>query len=151
MIVIQKATEKDIQSFLPLVKSYWEFEDIDGFQPEKISIQLRRLLADSNIGAGWIATSGDIAVGYLLAVYVFSLEHLGITAEIDEFFVLASYRGSGVGEKLLVAAETEFVRIGCTNVSLQLAQQNEAGRKFYLRHQYSKRSRYELLDKMLHC
>ena len=151
MIIIQKAVEKDIQSILPLVKSYWEFEDISGFESEKVGIQLQRLLTETNTGSGWIATKGDIVVGYLLAVYVFSLEHLGLTAEIDEFFVLSTCRGSGIGEKLLDAAEAEFLRIGCTNVSLQLSRKNEAGRKFYHRHQYTERSGYELLDKMLHC
>ena len=151
MIVIQQATEKDVQSILPLVESYWNFENIDGFEPEKVGIQLRRLLAESNIGSGWIAVCGDSVVGYLLAVYVFSLEHLGLTAEIDEFFVLPSFRGSSVGGKLLEAAEAEFFRVGCTNVSLQLAKQNQAGRKFYHRHQYTERSEYELLDKMLRC
>jgi GNAT superfamily N-acetyltransferase len=42
-----------------------------------------------------------VAAGYLLAVYVFSLEHLGVTAEIDEFFVLQSRRRHGVGTEFL--------------------------------------------------
>ena len=70
-------------------------------------------------------------VGYLLAVYVFSLEHLGLTAEIDEFFVLPSARGRGIGEELLRLAEAEFVRRGCTNVSLQLGRGNDRARTFY--------------------
>ena len=49
---------------------------------------------------GWIACIKGQAVGYLLAVYVFSLEHLGLTAEIDEFFVLPSARGKGLGDEL---------------------------------------------------
>ncbi len=57
----------------------------------------------------------------LLAVYVFSLEHLGITAEIDELFVLSSQGDRGIGAELLEVAESEFRRLGCTNVSLQLS------------------------------
>jgi GNAT superfamily N-acetyltransferase len=48
-------------------------------------------------------------------VYVFSLEHLGLMAEIDEFFVLSSQRGRGIGAELLKAAESE-----CTVVSSRL-------------------------------
>ena len=73
------------------------------------------------------------AVGYLLAVYVFSLEHLGLTAEIDEFFVLPSARGKGLGDALLQRAEAEFIRRGCTNVSLQLGRGNDGARVFYAR------------------
>jgi GNAT superfamily N-acetyltransferase len=87
--------------------------------------------------------------GYLLAVYVFSLEHLGVTAEIDEFFVLPSCRGHGAGSQLLQAAEAEFARMKCTNVSLQLGRGNDTARTFYRRQGYSERAGFELLDKML--
>ena len=87
--------------------------------------------------------------GYLLAVYVFSLEHLGLTAEIDEFFVLPSARGKGLGDALLRLAEAEFLRRGCTNVALQLGRGNDQARVFYRAHGYSERAGYELLDKML--
>ena len=149
MAIIKKATESDIQDILPLVKEYWDFENIDGFEPERVSVQLRRLLTEPSIGGGWIAMDDGGAAGYLLAVYVFSLEHLGLTAEIDEFFMLPSHRGLGIGKKLLMAAEAEFFRIGCTNVSLQLSRKNESARNFYHHFQYLDRSGYELLDKTL--
>lgn len=46
------------------------------------------------MAVGWIAMDADKPIGYLLAVYVFSLEHLGLTAEIDEFYVVPEQRGS---------------------------------------------------------
>ena len=101
-------------------------------------------------GAGWIAFADNISVGYLLAVYVFSLEHTGIDAEIDEFLVVPAGRASGVGSELLRMAETEFIRLGCTNVSLQLSRENHSARRFYRRYGYAERSGFELLDKMLH-
>jgi ribosomal protein S18 acetylase RimI-like enzyme len=88
-------------------------------------------------------------VGYLVAVYVFSLEHLGLTAEIDEFMVLDQHRGHGVGSALLGIAESTFTCAGCTKVSLQLSRRNDAARAFYHRQGYSERSGYELLDKAL--
>ena len=88
-------------------------------------------------------------MGYVLAVYVFSLEHLGLTAEIDELFVLPARRGQGVGAQQLRAAEAEFVRRGCTNAALQLSRTNQPAREFYLRQAYRARSGYELLDKSL--
>jgi GNAT superfamily N-acetyltransferase len=110
---------------------------------------LRRLLAEPRLGAGWIAYSGNTAAGHLLGVYVYSLEHRGLTAEIDELFVSAPHRGSGIGDRLLMAAEFEFRRVGCTNIALQLARDNDKARGFYLHHGYTERAGYELLDKML--
>lgn len=146
---VHKAAPRDVPSLLPLVADYWRFEAIAGFEPGRVAKQLERLLSQPALGAGWIAVDEGQSVGYLLAVYVFSLEHLGVTAEIDELFVSSRQRGRGIGAELLEAAEAEFVRVGCTNVSLQLSRQNDAARAFYHRHGYAERSAYELLDKDL--
>lgn len=149
MARIQRATTKDVPALLPLIAEYWHFEAIPSFEPQRVAAQLTRLLSEPGLGAGWFAVSEAVPVGYLLAVYVFSLEHLGLTAEIDEFYVVPSQRGRGVGAELLETAEGEFVRMGCTNVSLQLSKNNGSARSFYIAHGYAERSRYELLDKML--
>jgi len=77
------------------------------------------------------ATAGGEAAGYLLAVFVFSLEHEGLTAEIDEFFVAPAYRGHGIGRELLGAGEAAFRQAGCTNVALQIGRDNAEARSFY--------------------
>jgi GNAT superfamily N-acetyltransferase len=110
---------------------------------------LRRAHSEPALASAWIASSRGQAVGYLLAVYVFSLEHLGLTAEIDEFFVLPSARGRKIGDAMLKLAEAEFVRRGCTNAALQLGRGNDRARVFYRAHGYTERAGYELLDKNL--
>jgi GNAT superfamily N-acetyltransferase len=109
---IRPVTAQDIPALLPLVEQYWVFEDIAGFDPARVGRELARACADPTLASGWIACAKGGAVGYLLAVYVFSLEHLGLTAEIDEFFVLPSARGKGIGDRLLGLAEAEFLRWG---------------------------------------
>jgi GNAT superfamily N-acetyltransferase len=123
---IRPITSKDIPALLPLVEQYWIFEDVAGFDAARVTKELERFCASATLGNGWIAYIKGQAVGYLLAVYVFSLEHLGLTAEIDEFFVLPSARGKGLGDELLELAEAEFVRRGCTNVASSSAKETMA-------------------------
>ena len=149
MAEIREATVSDVSVLLPLVEEYWRFESLSGFNPGRVSTQLKRILSQPQLGEGWIATANGIPVGYLLAVYVFSLEHLGITAEIDELFVLPSQRGKGIGVTLLNTAESKFRKVGCSNVSLQLSRQNDSARSFYHGREYLERSAYELLEKTL--
>ena len=149
MIEVRKATPADAGTLLPMVRAYWRHDGLSGFDSGSLTSQLVRLLSDSRLGNGWMALSRGTPVGYLLAVYVFSLEHLGLTAEIDELFVLPEARGNGAGARLLERAEAQFARIGCTNVSLQLSRDNEAARRFYQRHGFSERSGFGLLDKSL--
>ena len=146
---VRRAGTQDIPVLLPLVEAYWECEGIGGFDTEGLAPQLEWLLADASVGAGWLALREGRAVGYLLGVYVFSLRHLGLAAEIDEFFVLPSCRDRGTGAALLEAAEWELKRAGCTHVSLQLARGNAAARRFCRRQGYGERTGYELFDKAL--
>ena len=144
---IRRATPDDAGLLLPLVEDYWRFEELAGFDTARIGRELRRMLAEPRLGTGWLAEAGGRAVAYLLAVYVFSLEHRGMTAEIDELYVLPSARSGGVGARLLAAAEAEFAAAGCTNVSLPLGRANDGGRNFYCRHGYRPRAGFELLEK----
>jgi len=149
MVQIRKASKENVADLVPLVTQYWQFEGICGFDRISVADQLERLLSDPKLGGGWLAVTKQGPVGYLLAVYVFSLEHLGLTAEIDELFVLPSQRGQGIGIELLKTAENEFVRVGCTNASLQLSQTNDAARALYHREGYTDRSQFEILEKPL--
>ncbi len=119
MVETRHAGASELAPLSALVAEYWRFENIFGFDSERIANALTRLFSNPELGGGWIATVDGKAAGYLLAVYVFSLEHLGRTAEIDEFFVVPAARGQGAGTALLRAAEAEFVRVGCTNISLR--------------------------------
>jgi GNAT superfamily N-acetyltransferase len=92
---IRPIDPQDIPLLLPLVEQYWLFEDIAGFEAAPVGRELARACADPKLASGWVAIARGEPVGYLLAVYVFSLEHLGHTAEIDEFFVLPSAHGKG--------------------------------------------------------
>jgi ribosomal protein S18 acetylase RimI-like enzyme len=148
-IAVQPATHADISALLPLVEQYWRFEAIEGFDVRRIAGLLERVIADASLGHAWVARVDGNPAGYLLAVYVFSLEHQGLTAEIDELFVLSTCRGLGVGSRLLDAAEGTFRAHGCSNVALQIGRDNAEARAFYRGHGYTDRAGFELVDKML--
>lgn len=146
---ILPAVPEDIDALLPMVEEYWRFENIEGFDPARMRALLTRVLEDASLGRAWIARVYGEPAGYLLAVYVFSLEHQGLTAEIDEFFVVPQHRGLGIGASMLAAAEAQFRLEECTNVALQLGRSNEAARRFYRQHGFEDRDGYELVSKML--
>jgi len=146
---IRPASAADIAHLVDLVREYWTFEGIDGFHQARTRACLRFFFKKPALGCLWLAEQESTPVGYLLACYVFSLEHGGLTAEIDEFFLLPEHRGAGLGRRLLETAEKAFVGAGCTNVALQLSHANDPGRAFYTHFGYHAREGYDLLDKML--
>lgn len=148
-VTIRPAACADIPQLLSLVRRYWEFEEIAGFTALRVELTLQQLLAEPRLGSAWVAEDQGQLIGYLIAVRVLSVEHQGIMAEIDEFFVLPQARSRGVGARLLAAAEAALARGGCVRLQLQLGVANEAARAFYERRGYAARDGYRFLDKAL--
>ena len=147
---VRFAVPGDVPQLLGLVRRYWDFEGIEGFDALRLELLLKQLLGVPHLGAIWVAESGPELLGYLIAVLVLSIEHQGVVAEIDEFFVLPQARARGTGAKLLAAAESDLAARGCPRLQLQLGVANAAARGFYQRRGYLARDSYELFDKPLH-
>jgi GNAT superfamily N-acetyltransferase len=147
--VIRVAVAADLSALTSLIERYWEFERIKGFDASRITTLLTDLFRVSDRGEIWVAQEGDRLVGYLLAVYLFSLEHGGMMAEIDEFFVLPENRSLKIGAALLDAATTAMARRGIKHVQLQLGRSNLQGQRFYEQHGFETLSEYGLFHKSL--
>jgi GNAT superfamily N-acetyltransferase len=146
---IRRATTADATDIAKLAEQYWAMEGIGGFEHSRVAAQLRELLSKPEHGLAWIAVSDGRACGYLLAVFIFSLEHGGLMAEIDEFFVTPALRSAGVGSLLLAAAQHDLQAAGTVRLQLQLNIDNERGRQFYQRNGFERRADYELYEKPL--
>jgi GNAT superfamily N-acetyltransferase len=148
-VTVRPATTGDIPQLLALVRRYWDYEHIGGFDALRVELLLQKLLAEPRLGTACVADAQGRLTGYLIAVTVLSLEHGGVMAEIDEFFVLPEARARGVGTQLLAAAEAALAALGCVRLQLQLAVGNGAARDFYQHRGYRAREGYRLLDKAL--
>ena len=146
---VRRAQPADLPQLLALVRRYWDFEGITGFDALRLEILLQRLLREPALGEIWVAAEGAALAGYLIATRVFSLEHQGMMAEIDEFFVLAEGRSRGTGAALLAAAEGSLAAGGCVRLQLQLGAGNALGAQFYRSRGYGPRAGYRLYDKPL--
>jgi GNAT superfamily N-acetyltransferase len=147
---IRPARPADIPGLLTLIRRYWDFEGIAGFDALRIELVLKQLLAGPAApGAIWVAESQGALAGYLIVVLYVSVEHRGVMGEIDEFFVVPEERARGTGARLLAAAEAALIKRGCVRLQLQLARGNASAREFYRHRGYGARAGYELLDKPL--
>ncbi|GAC1458333.1 MAG: hypothetical protein PVS2B3_02560 [Steroidobacteraceae bacterium] len=139
----------DIPQLLVLIRHYWDFEEIAGFNALRLEPLLRQLLGTPALGAAWVAEAGARLVGYAIVVQVLSIEHQGLMGEIDEFFVLPEARSLGAGTALVAALEKTLAAQGCVRLQLQLGIDNSRARAFYQRQGFAGRNGYQLLDKPL--
>jgi GNAT superfamily N-acetyltransferase len=136
-------------ALVKLVAQYWSFEGIPGFDATRIECLLDAALFANSRAQCWLAEEAGEVGGYLLAVLVFSLEHGGMMAEIDEFFVAAASRRRGIGAALLLHAENALRAGGVGRLQLQLGSENARARRFYTARGYGRRAGFELWDKAL--
>jgi len=148
-VAVRCAKGSDVPQLLALVRRYWQFEGLGTFDALRLEVLLQELIRSPVRGQVWVAERTGTLCGYLVLVYLVSLEHQGLMAEIDELFVLPEARGVGLGSALLGAAEAALAHAGCVRLQLQLAVANEAARAFYARRGYQPRAGYGLLDKPL--
>src|SRR3984957_5235071 len=137
---IRLAATADISRVASLAQRYWEFETIEGFDRPRIETLLGNLFSAPERGACWVADADGQLCGYLLAVFMFSLEHGGLMAEIDELFVSPEMRSAGVGALMVATAERDLAGRGLVRLQLQLGVDNERARLFYQRHGFSRRA-----------
>lgn len=146
---VRLAVSADTPQIARLVEHYWRFEQIKGFDTHVVQKLLDTLISRPPLGAIWLATIADEPAGYVIVTFVFSLEHGGMMAEIDELFVLPEARAHGVGARLLAASEKHLRARNFVRLQLQIARDNHPARSFYRRHGFEDRAAYQLLDKSL--
>ena len=147
--LIRLARDSDLENLSSLVALYWDFENIAGFDRARITTLLADFLTQPQRGRCWVAEEGGHLIGYLLAVYLFSLELGGMMAEIDEFFVLSQKRSLNAGTGLLDTASRTMRQEGIAHLQLQLNAQNLNGKRFYERHGFRSISGRDVLRKTL--
>lgn len=146
---IRLARDADIEAIASLVAHYWDFENIPGFERSRIVTLLADFLAHPERGHCWVADMGGGLAGYLLVVVVFSLEHGGLMAEVDELFVVPEKRSLAIGAALLSEAGQTLARGGIAQLQLQLAVNNMRAKHFYEAQGFRPVSGYTLWQKSL--
>ncbi len=87
---------------------------------------LQELLQNPFCGLVYLARDGQILAGYLAICFDFSLEYRGKSAWVDELFVEPSYRGQGIGTRLLDLAESASRESGAQCLHLEVNRGNRA-------------------------
>ena len=138
---------RDLPKLLKLAHAYWKFENIQGFSPKQYQRLAVKILKNPSLGRIWIAVERNRLIGYLVVVFLMSLEYGGTAGEIDELYVESSERGRGVGGALLKAAGKTLLRKGVGQVSLRVGKSNSQGIRFYKNLGFRKRNEFLVMDR----
>ncbi len=122
-IAVRQAHAADFDAALPLLLRFFAEE---GFAtpPEQIAAELSLLLQGPE-SAVFLAWRGEQAVGVATVTTSRGLE-FGLSAEMEDLYVLAEMRGQGVGGALIRAAVAWCQDRGCTAIEVVVTPEGQA-------------------------
>lgn len=137
----QLATLAEIETLLPLVQSFHQCEELP-FDRTLDRRALEQLLTNPAIGKIWLIYDSDIAIGYVIVTFAYTLEYRGYEACIDEFYIRPAYRGQGIGTQTLQFVETYCQMHNINAISLEVAEDNNRAQHVYRKAGYDDRGYY---------
>ncbi len=124
------AEESDADVLLGFMERYYA-HDGHVFDRNKARSALIGLLRDSSLSRAWLILDGEIAAGYIVICFGYSLEWLGRDAFVDEFFLAEEYRGRGWGRRSMEFAENAARKMGVTTLHLEVVHTNATALGIY--------------------
>ena len=130
---IRPGAEEDAAAILDLLADLAETLGEEEQRRSTVDDILRHGFGDTRHFQVMIAEAGDAAVGLVLFFYHFSTWRGRLGVFVQDLHVVESYRGTGLGRRLLASAARQGRRAGCTHLRLSVHPRNETAQAFYQR------------------
>ena len=129
-VTFKDVTAADLDTLVPLMGAYYEFDDIP-FDAAKARKAVIGLLENDSLGKAWLISQGNAIAGYVVITYDYGLESGGREAFIDELYLKADHRGQGIGRKTILFLERFCASVGVRTLLLGVEPENTEAQAFY--------------------
>lgn len=126
---IRQAATADIPALVDLMEAFYA-ESSYPLDRAWAAKSFGTLLAQSALGAVWVADNGRLLGHAVLTVY-YSMEFGALGGTIDDLFVLATHRKQGIARGLLQALLNDCVQRGCQSMRVEVGSGNDAATTLY--------------------
>lgn len=127
---LRRATQADVPALLDQMQPFNAGERIP-WQPERTERALRQLLEHEGLGLVVVAIDDATLLGYLILTFGFDLEWGGRDAFVTELWVVPEARRTGLGQRLLRAAEAHARAAEVHALHLVVRPENGDARRLY--------------------
>jgi GNAT superfamily N-acetyltransferase len=132
MLEIQTAQPADLAPIVQLLRTQLEEHDVV-LTEQVLQRATQGLIEDHALGRILTARLSGALVGVAVISFLWTLEHGGPAAWLDEVYVEPSRRGEGIGRKLVEAAMQVARDSGCIALDLEVDAGHEAAERLYER------------------
>jgi GNAT superfamily N-acetyltransferase len=143
---LEPADASRLDVLLPLVRGYHEFEHVSMSDADRAAAIAPLLEPGSPLGCIWLIRAGGEAVGYVALCFGYSIEFRGRDSFVDEFFLVESARGRGLGSRVLEQVKAEARALGIAALHLEVARDNARARQLYEKWGFGAREQFTLMS-----
>jgi ribosomal protein S18 acetylase RimI-like enzyme len=140
----RSANQKDLGQILACMKTYYS-DDGYSYHHEQAENNLRVFINSPDWGRVFVLETGEGEIaGYMVIVFIYSMEHQGRDAYIDELYISEGFRGRGFGKKGLDLAEKVCAEAGIKALHLEVEKYKDKAIVLYKSRGFFDRGRFLL-------
>jgi len=132
MLRIDKVTQEHRVAAIQLLKAQFEEHQIF-LSLECLDAAVSGMIENGERGTMLVALEDQQPVGLAALSYLWTLEHGGLAAWLDELYVIPRCRGRGLGTALLDAARGVAKGAGCAAIDLEIDASHRRAEALYQR------------------
>jgi ribosomal protein S18 acetylase RimI-like enzyme len=137
-----QATRSDRDTLLAFMRDFYAGESLQ-FTAQVVAA-LDALVDNDGLGIVCLILSDTQTAGYFVLTYGYSLERGGLTALLDELYILPAARNQGLGKAALAHAAEIARTAGCTTLHLEVDRENLPVQELYRRAGFTQLPRHYL-------
>jgi GNAT superfamily N-acetyltransferase len=127
---MRKALPADIPKLVTLMTEFYS-EASYLLNQQRAAEAFAAILADDRLGGVWIIEADSEDVGHVVVTLCFSMEFGGLIAFVDDLFVRAPFRRSGLGKAALEVVRAFCVERGVRAIQVETGSENVAAQATY--------------------
>ena len=124
---IRAAELEDYDSLYSMMRDFAQYQKT----PERLTLSLEQMKRDREIFKCFLAVAADGEIVGFTTWFFAYYSWTGKAVYMDDLYVVESFRGQGVGSRLLEAVIQLAKDAGCNKVKWQVSKWNESGIGYY--------------------
>jgi GNAT superfamily N-acetyltransferase len=134
-VIIIPAEKKDSVKITDLLKRQLDEHHLP-ISVDHIREGIEGVFADNTRGFLLVAKTADQTIGVAYISFVWTLEHGGPGAWLEEVYVLPEWRNKGIGTQMLELAIEECMKRGCRGIDLEVDSEHKKVESLYRRFRF---------------
>jgi ribosomal protein S18 acetylase RimI-like enzyme len=131
-MAVRTCEEKDLPAVVGLITQLAEVSKIEKeFQLNQFRKMFQKMAELPDIYSNYVYETNGKVTGFISIVFYMTFFHRVGTAQVNELVVDDHFRGQGIGQALMQAAELEARQRGMDELEVGTEKENQAAQQFY--------------------